>query len=259
MSWTLPWPSEELEILAWAQTILIWSLALYGFGTDPVGRYEVSDLKEDHLQAWSRRLHGRAGVAAVVVIILGGFTVADLPGRLMLSFLTYVSIEVVPRVRHLLAIQGVRPSYVAEWETGANLLFGGVSGLLIGGLGIGIVSPIVRVPLAAGPLSCVIVTVAAPSARRAGRWRGARGHETGLVVSRREGESELRDAASGAEAGVSGPYGSPWGAEPFSTSRWRAPRGPAPPSGSGRPRSSVPSRRLGWCRSRGAPSSPRPS
>jgi len=149
MSWRVPWPSDDLQLLAWAQTLLVWCAAHYAVGTDPVGRVNQIDGATE--QRSRRFAQVRSLAAATAVACVPGWTLAEIPARLALAAMTVGLGLILARFRLRMALS----KYLAEWEVGVNVAFATGSGLIVGSAGIEVAAPLIRLPVTAGQLAAV--------------------------------------------------------------------------------------------------------
>ena len=133
MSWSVPWPSDDLQLLAWAQTLLVWCAAHYAVGADPVGRVNQIDGATE--QRSRRFAQVRSLAAATAVAFVPGWTHAEIPARLALAAMTVGLGLVLARFRLRMALSKAFSKYLAEWEVGVNVAFAAGSGLIVGSAG----------------------------------------------------------------------------------------------------------------------------
>ena len=99
----LVFPATEPGRLLWSQAVLVWMLANYAFPRGPYGRAEAQDLSPNRIRSLRLPVVSRAVGAGLLVSVLPGLHVADLPIRALLALVTAVTLVALPLLRLPLA------------------------------------------------------------------------------------------------------------------------------------------------------------
>lgn len=160
MTITVPWPSTVAQFQLWSQVALVWAIASYALGTDPVGRGSLQTLTGRLRTQWIRTLILRVTAAFVLVLLLPGFGAAQVGSRVLLATSTAGLCALLSWGRLRIAERSRTEHLLAEWEVTAALAFIGLSGLIVAISGLTIERPLVLLPTTPGRIAAVCTAAA---------------------------------------------------------------------------------------------------
>jgi hypothetical protein len=111
------WPAEPLEILTWAEVMLVWAIANYLVAPDPAGREAIHQVLEgQRLLMWKRDLTRSVAVSLATFVIVGwNFTGS------LLAFIAFSATVVLSLGRRFLVARKLERA--PEFEIALNVLF----------------------------------------------------------------------------------------------------------------------------------------
>lgn len=121
---TLPLITDSEQLLLWMQIILVWCIANYMIGNDPVGRVAITDQTETEFKNWRRIVLGRSIAITLITCLLPGFNLNRVWGRLLLGGVVLIFAVALPLLRPRIATsRTVIKNLMAEWEILSNVAF----------------------------------------------------------------------------------------------------------------------------------------
>jgi hypothetical protein len=158
---TVPWPSTVAQFQLWSQVALVWTVASYAFGDDPVGRASLQALTDRLRARWMKTLALRAAFAFVLVLLLPGFSAAQVGSRLLLATSTAGLCALLSWGRLRIATSLRTERLLAEWEVTMALAFIALSGILVAITGLTIERPLLLLPTTPGRITAACTAAAA--------------------------------------------------------------------------------------------------